>query len=55
MLREISTKTAQAWLASGAIKLIETGEENSYYQNEFGHAFFCKNYPEQEGAYSVEW
>jgi hypothetical protein len=45
MLREIGINVAQAWLAAGAITLVETGEENSYYVNEFGHRFFCKNYP----------
>jgi len=45
MLREIGINVAQAWLATGAITLVETGEENSYYVNEFGHRFFCKNYP----------
>lgn len=44
-LKEIQIKVAQAWLATGAITLVETGEENSYYVNEFGHRFFCKNYP----------
>ena len=54
MLRQISTKTAEAWLASGAIKLVETGEENSYYKDEWGYVFFCKNYPEEQAVYSVE-
>ena len=44
-LREIGINVARAWLATGAITLVETGEENSYYVNEFGHRFFCKNYP----------
>lgn len=47
MLKEIQINVAQAWLATGAITLTETGEENSYYVNEFGHRFFCKNYPEE--------
>lgn len=45
MLKEIGVNVAQAWLTAGAITLVETGEENSYYVNEFGHRFFCKNYP----------
>jgi hypothetical protein len=55
MIREISNKTAEEWLASGAIQLVCTGEENSYYENEFKHVFFCKNYPEETAMYIVEW
>jgi hypothetical protein len=44
--KEIEAKTALAWLAAGAIKLTEEGEENSYFENEFGHRFFCKDLPE---------
>lgn len=45
-LKEIEVKTALAWLAAGAIELVEVGEENSYFENEFGHRFFCKDYSE---------
>ena len=41
--REIEIETAKLWLASGAIRITETGEENTYYLNEFGYDFFCKN------------
>lgn len=44
--REIESRTAELWLKTGAIQLETTGNENSYYVNEFGHEFFCKNYPE---------
>ncbi len=37
--------TAKAWLAAGTIWLVETGAENSYYRDQFGTRFFCKNYP----------
>jgi hypothetical protein len=43
--REIEIKTAETWLASGAITISDIGNENTYYVNEFGHEFFCKNYP----------
>ena len=43
---EIEESTANNWLATGAIQLETTGNENSYYVNEFGTEFFCKNYPE---------
>ena len=43
--REIEIKTAETWLASGAITVSDIGNENTYYVNEFGHGFFCKNYP----------
>jgi hypothetical protein len=44
--REIEIQTAELWLASGAITVSDIGNENTYYVNEFGHEFFCKNYPE---------
>ena len=44
-MRELEQNTATAWIASGAIRVTEYGHENTYYANEFGHKFFCKNYP----------
>ena len=44
-MTEIETVTAQAWIDIGSIWVTETGEENSYYENEFGMTFYCKNYP----------
>jgi hypothetical protein len=46
--REIEIPTANLWLSTGAITITETGEENTYYVNEFGHLFFCKNYPSHD-------
>ena len=43
--REIEENTAESWLRSGAIQLETTGSENSYYLDQFGNKFFCKNYP----------
>jgi len=43
VIREIESKTADLWLSTGAITVTDTGEENTYYTNEFGHLFFCKN------------
>jgi len=44
---EIEIQTADLWLASSAIKVSQIGNENTYYINEFGHEFMCKNYPKQ--------
>ena len=46
----IEENTVSAWLASGAIQLQTTGNENSYYLDQFGNQFYCKNYP---GHYNV--
>ena len=43
--REIEENTAKAWLKTGAIVLTDCGSENSYFVNEFGARFFCKDYP----------
>ena len=48
--RELEIPTADLWLSTGAITITETGDENTYYVNEFGHLFFCKNYPSNESA-----
>jgi hypothetical protein len=45
--KELEIQTAELWLASGAIKVTEIGQENTYYVNEFDHKFYCKNYPTQ--------
>ena len=42
-VREIEIKTADLWLSTGAVTVADIGEENTYYVNEFGHMFFCKN------------
>tara|TARA_R110000796_G_C14508812_1_gene429662 strand:+ start:156 stop:533 length:378 start_codon:yes stop_codon:yes gene_type:complete len=42
---EIEVNTANTWLKSGAIGITSYGSENTYYENEFGKEFFCKNYP----------
>jgi len=36
-------ETADLWLSTGTVTVTDTGEENTYYSNEFGHLFFCKN------------
>lgn len=46
--RELEIPTADLWVSTGAITITETGEENTYYENEFGHLFYCKNYPDNE-------
>ena len=40
---EIEISTANLWISTGAIKITDKGDENTYYENEFGHQFFCKN------------
>jgi len=50
--RELEIKTADLWLSTGAIKITSIGEENTYYSNEFGHLFFCKNYPVKAAPYA---
>ena len=47
---ELEIPIADFWLSTGAITITETGEENTYYVNEFEHLFFCKNYPSNESA-----
>ena len=47
-LREIEIATADLWLSTGAVEITEVGDENTYYKNEWGHEFFCKNYPTKE-------
>lgn len=42
-IREIEIPVAALWLSTGAIRITDKGEENTYYENEFGHKFFCKN------------
>ena len=39
---EIGIKTMENWLSTGAIKEIERGDENIYFENEVGMIFFCK-------------
>ena len=53
-LHEIEIKTAEFWLSTGAVRITDIGEENTYYENEFGHLFFCKNYPSYEDRVSFE-
>lgn len=45
-IQEIEEKTADLWLSLGTIKVNEIGSENTYYENEFGMQFYCKNYPQ---------
>lgn len=44
-ITEIEEKTANLWLSLGTIKVTETGQENTYYVDQFDNQFFCKNYP----------
>lgn len=45
VITEIEEKTATIWLALGTITVTSTGSENTYYVDQFGNKFFCKNYP----------
>ena len=44
-IQEIEEKTADIWLALGTIWITETGQENTYYVDQFENQFYCKNYP----------
>lgn len=44
-IHELEEKTANLWLEQGTITITSIGAENTYYVNEFGMEFFCKNYP----------
>ena len=44
-IKEIEEKTADLWLSMGTIKITETGQENTYYEDQFANQFYCKNYP----------
>ena len=47
--RELEEITARTWNDNGVIRITEFGNENTYYVNEFGHTFYCKNYPKLYG------
>lgn len=47
-LFEIEEPTASNWLMTGTIWPTHYGTENTYYTDEFGTEFFCKNYPPYE-------
>lgn len=42
-LIEVEIETAELWLKTGTIKVTETGNENTYYIDQFDNLFFCKN------------
>jgi len=48
-IKYIEPITVEIWLSKGTIKPTWYGEENTYYVNEFGIEFYCKNYPSQYG------
>jgi hypothetical protein len=41
----IEQKTVDIWLSLGTIKVTDYGHENTYYVDQFGNQFYCKNYP----------
>lgn len=43
--REIEEQTAALWLSLGTVEITHEGSENTYYRDEFGNEFYCKNYP----------
>ena len=47
-LTELQIETAELWEAIGTITRTEHGEENTYYEDQFGNRFFCKNYPQED-------
>lgn len=44
--KEIEEVTANLWLSQGTITITSTGSENTYYVDQFGLEFYCKNYPQ---------
>jgi uncharacterized protein YvpB len=52
-MRELEQNTVDTWLKCHAIWITDVGEENTYYKNEWGHEFYCKNYPDQSDYISV--
>ena len=44
-ITEIEEKTADLWLSLGTIWVTDTGQENTYYIDQFDNQFYCKNYP----------
>ena len=50
-MTELEMNVVTNWLKSGAIKVTDTGEENTYYIDQFDYRYYCKNYPDiDEGA-----
>ena len=48
-VKSLEPFTANLWEAQGTITPIWCGDENTYYVNEFGQEFYCKNYPNLYG------
>lgn len=44
-IRYIEQNTVDLWLTIGTITISELGEENTYYVDQFGLEYYCKNYP----------
>jgi len=44
-IRYIEQTTVDLWLTIGTITISELGEENTYYVDQFGLEYYCKNYP----------
>lgn len=45
-LKEIEENTANLWLLIETITITSIGCENTYYIDQFGQEFYCKNYPQ---------
>lgn len=43
---ELEEKIADLWLSIGTITIDDIGQENTYYVDQFGNQFYCKNYPQ---------
>jgi len=53
--QELEINTAENWLAQGTIWISETGNENTYYTDQFNREYFCKNYPQPEPVTTPPW
>ena len=44
-LMELETVQADTLLLQGSVVIEYEGSENTYYFDQFGNEFYCKNYP----------
>ena len=47
-MKTLNIHTAINWLALDTVRVTSIGSENTYYIDQFGNGFFCKNYPDND-------
>jgi hypothetical protein len=45
-ITEIEIETMKLWLSFGTIFETDKGQENLYFEDQFGNMFYCKCYPD---------